>query len=348
MTYLMNSWYCAGWSSELDEKPIGRTLLERPIVVYRGVDGQPAALTGRCPHRFAPLAKGRVIGDNIMCPYHGLLFNRSGACIHNPHGDGIVPPNAKVASYPLEEKNGAIWIWLGEPDLADPALISDTDWLVSSDYATVSGYLRVNANYQLVTDNLLDLTHAPFLHSATVGGDPKQSIGAKMDFNFRTAPGDVIHSDYIIREMAHPTPQMLPLWGERPGDFRAEMRWQPATTLELDIRMSPIGAPKTEGVHVPSLHYLVPENETVTHYFFAMGRNVAIEDEEQTRMMGHFARLAFEQEDEPMIRDCQELMGTTDLFSLKPVILQSDIAGVQARRLLAKLIRSEAQRNELS
>jgi phenylpropionate dioxygenase-like ring-hydroxylating dioxygenase large terminal subunit len=343
MTYLLNSWYCAGWSSELRETPIGRTLLERPVVVYRDGGGRPVALNGRCPHRFAPLARGRVVGDHIMCPYHGLVFDRSGACVHNPHDEGRIPPNARVASYPILEKNGALWIWLGDAAAADPRLLPETDWIADPGYASVAGYLRVNANYQLVTDNLLDLTHAPFLHARTVGGAPEDSIGRRMDHEVRAAPGGIVHSNYLVPNMRRPTPQLLPLWGDRPGDFRAEMTWRPATTLELDIRMSPPGADKTEGVHVPTLHYLVPENETVTHYFFAIGRNVAIEDEAQTEMMGRFARQAFEDEDEPMIRDCQALMGTTDLFSLNPAILQSDAAGIQARRILTRLIRREAQ-----
>ncbi|OJY61845.1 MAG: hypothetical protein BGP16_14380 [Sphingobium sp. 66-54] len=343
MSYLANSWYCAGWSSELDSGTIGRTFLARPIVIYRDSHHETVALDGRCPHRFAPLAKGVVKGDTLMCPYHGLVFDRSGACVHNPHGDGHIPPNAKVRSYPVVEKNGAIWIWLGDPDEADIQQISETSWLTDKAYASVTGYLKVHANYQLVSDNLLDLTHAPFLHANTVGGDPEDSIGQQMEIDFHMDDGNVIHSDYLVRNMRRPTPQMRPLWGDRPGDFRAEMTWRPASVQELDIRMSPPGAPKTEGVHVPSLDYLVPENDLVTHYFFAVGRNVAIEDDEQTEMMGRFARMAFEQEDEPMIRDCQDLMGTTDLFSLQPAILKTDIASIQARRILNKLIKQSSR-----
>lgn len=343
MEYLLNAWYCVGWSDDLRDQPIGHSVLQQPVVLYRDGAGKAVALDGRCPHRFAPLWKGEVVGDTIMCPYHGLRFDRSGMCVHNPHGAGQIPPNAKVRSFPVVEKGGALWVWPGDAEKADPSRLPDPHWLLSPDYACVTGYLRVEANYQLVIDNLLDLTHAPYLHRNTVGGDPEDSIGAQMEHDFRTDPDNVIHSNYLVRAMPKPTPQMLPLWGDRPGDFRAEMRWHPASTLELDIRMSPPDAPRTEGIHIPSLHYITPESETVTHYFYAMGRNVQIEDREQTRMMGEFARRAFEEEDEPMIKECQSLMGTTDLFSLRPAILQTDIAGVQARRLLGKLIREERQ-----
>ncbi len=259
--------------------------------------------------------------------------------MHNPNGDGHIPTGTRVASYPVVEKNGAIWIWMGNAEEADPTTITDTDWFVSGSYASVHGYLRVSANYQLVIDNLLDLTHAPYLHPDTVGGDPEHSRG--MAHDFRTDEAGVIHSNYLVEAMPVPPPQLLPFWGEQPGDFRAEMRWRPACTLELDIRISPLRAAKEEGVHVPSLHYLVPESEAVTHYFFAMGRNVMLDMPQISEAMLKGARQAFEDEDEPMIKKCQDAMGTTDLLSLRPVILRTDIAGVQARRSLAKLIKSQ-------
>jgi phenylpropionate dioxygenase-like ring-hydroxylating dioxygenase large terminal subunit len=318
MSYYLGAWYMAGWSADLRENPVSHIFLEQSVVLYRDATGVPVAIGGTCPHRFAPLGDGRVSGDIITCPYHGLQFDRTGSCVHNPNGEGHIPAGTRVASYPLVEKNG---------------------WFVSESYASVHGYLRVQANYQLVIDNLLDLTHAPYLHPETVGGDPQHSRGMKHEF--RTDDMGVIHSNYLVEAMPVPPPQLLPFWGQQAGDFRAEMRWRPACTLDLDIRISPLGADKSEGVHVPSLHYLVPESETVTHYFFAMGRNVMLDIPQVSEAMFEGARRAFEDEDEPMIRKCQEAMGTTDLLSLKPVILQTDIAGVQARRLLAKLIRSQ-------
>ena len=339
MAYYSNAWYIAGWSADIDDKPVGRTLLEKPIVLYRDTRGQVVALGGMCPHRFAPLGDGKIVGDNIMCPYHALQFDRTGVCTLNPHGDGHIPPNAKVDSFPVHEKNGAIWIWMGDADKANPNSIIDIDWFISPDYSSIHGYLRIDANYQMVVDNLLDLTHAPFLHPNTVGGDPEDSAG--MQHEFHTDSDGVIHSNYLVESMPRPSPQLLPLWGDRPGDFRAEMRWRPACTLELDIRFSPLGGDKHEGVHVPSLHYLVPESETATHYFYAMGRNVAIDNPEIDAAMAAGARQAFEDEDEPMIKACLDLMGTTDLMSLNPVILKTDIAGVQARRKLAQLIKAQ-------
>lgn len=339
MPYLRNAWYCAGWSSDLGAEPVGRTMLGEFLVFYRDSAGEPVAIGGRCPHRFAPLSKGRVKGDVIECPYHGLQFDRDGRCVKNPHADGVIPGSAKVAAYRIVERGGALWVWMGDADKADTADLPTSDFLIDARYASISGCVKVAANYQLVIDNLLDLTHAPFLHANTVGGAPEDSIGAPMTHEFRI-DGQVIHSNYLVRGMP-PTPQLQPLWSEPAGDFRAEMRWRPASNLDLDIRMSPLGADKEAGVHVPSVHYVVPESEISTHYFFAVGRNVYIDDPDQTRIMGEFALRAFAEEDEPMIRDCQDLMGTTDLMSLNPVLLKTDIAAVQARRMLDKLIQAQ-------
>jgi vanillate O-demethylase monooxygenase subunit len=115
-TYLRNAWYCAGWADQLpDGGVLGLTILKEPVVVYREGNGSVSALEDRCPHRFAPLSMGKVLGGNrLQCPYHGLEFDRSGACVRNPHGDKRIPTRAKVKSYPAVEKHKAIWVWMGD------------------------------------------------------------------------------------------------------------------------------------------------------------------------------------------------------------------------------------------
>src|ERR1700737_1545160 len=114
-TYLRNAWYVAAWSDDLAEgQLLGRTILKEPIVLFRKADGNVAALEDRCPHRFAPLHMGKIVGgDRVQCPYHGLEFDASGACVRNPHGTKSIPPRARVRSYPVTEKHKAIWIWMG-------------------------------------------------------------------------------------------------------------------------------------------------------------------------------------------------------------------------------------------
>lgn len=333
--YLKNGWYCAGWASELGETPIGRRMLDEPVMVYRAANGQPVAMEGRCPHRFAPLHLGTVSDDAIACPYHGLFFDRSGTCIHNPHGD--VPKDAKLRTYPVVERDGVVWVWMGDPAKADPDQIINSGFAVDPGYATVFGYLNVSAHYQMVIDNLLDLTHPAILHKG--GLSSEEYMGKNLHHRFRQE-GTTIHSDYLFANV-NPSPGLAPLWGERKSDVRAFMTLYAPTNLVLDFRMGEVGGPEDEGLFLPTLHLLVPENEQRTHYFYAMGRNVQLDNEELSAITAKMARQAFEDEDEPMIRACQDMMGTTDLFSLKPVLLKSDVAAVRARILLEKLIARE-------
>ena len=120
MNFIRDAWYCAGFSRELQSgalKPI--TILGEPVVLYRQAGGTAAALADRCPHRFAPLSMGKVCEGEVQCAYHGLRFDAAGLCTHNPHGDGSIPKAAKVRSYPLLERHGALWIWTGEAAQAE-------------------------------------------------------------------------------------------------------------------------------------------------------------------------------------------------------------------------------------
>src|SRR5258708_4974073 len=170
-TYLRNAWYVAAWSDDLgEEKLLSRTILKEPVVLYRKADGHVAALQDRCPHRFAPLHMGKVVGgDRIQCPYHGLEFDASGACALNPHGQNI-PSRLRVRSFPVTEKHKAIWIWMGEraPDLSKVPDFSVLD-NVPEAYATKRDRITIKANYELIIDNLLDLSHTCFLHEGILG-----------------------------------------------------------------------------------------------------------------------------------------------------------------------------------
>lgn len=339
MPFLRNTWYCAGWSADVSRTPTAKTFLGDPVLMYRTEAGQPVAMSNKCPHRFAPMDRGTLKGDAIECPYHGLQFNAQGRCVFNPHGDGKIPQAAKLQQFPLVERDGVLWIWMGDATLADPALILDSSFVVARDrYAVGTGHLLVHANYQLVMDNLLDLTHAPFVHPHTVGGRPEDTlvglqVGVQED-------AQSVTSTYF-RPAMKPPPQLQPLFPLPEGDFRVTMRWQPASSLAMRLSMTPVGQPDGSGVVLPLLHLLTPIDEHTTHYFFALGRNVAIDNAEADAGMMAFARTAFEQEDEPMIAACQAQMGTTDLFSLKPVLLSTDVATVKARRHLEALIRQE-------
>ncbi len=337
MNFLRNAWYCAGWAADLGAEPITRTYLNEPVLLYRLRDGRAVAIGERCPHRFAPLHKGKLRDDCIECPYHGLRFDASGACVHNPHGDGAIPKAARVKAYPLVEQYGALWIWMGDPSLAGESTLIDAHEIEKREgWDVVRGQLNVQGNYELLADNLLDLSHVPFLHPF-------------LSFDGPPPPGFSFHSElkqdgntvYAINLLTNTpvSPLYKLLWDNPPevGEMRAHMRWDAPCTLMLDTGMNTVGGSREDGPSLPTAHFLTPETETSTHYFWAQARDRKVGDEAMSALLAKGVNDAFQNEDEPMIEDCQRLMGTPDLMSLKPVLLQTDAPAIRARRVLASL-----------
>ena len=168
MEALRNQWYCAAFGHELKQQPLGRTFLNEPVALYRTAAGTPVAFEDRCCHRRAPLSHGRIEGDNLRCLYHGLLYNPDGTAIWAP-GQDRLPQGARVRSYPVVESHGWIWIWPGDPELADPKTAPSYDKYDDPKWAAYDELIPMKANYFLVVDNLLDLSHLPFVHAATIG-----------------------------------------------------------------------------------------------------------------------------------------------------------------------------------
>ena len=175
MAFLWNAWYVAGWPQEFGDKPVARTILGKPLVFFRRSDGAISGLDDRCPHRHIPLSHGKRIGDIIECAYHGLQFDMSGRCIHVPAQDSI-PERARVRNYPVTEKHGWVWVYMGDADRADPATIPDFHWLGDPKFAATGETKHVNCHYELLHDNLLDLSHVGYVHATTIGNN---EMGAK-------------------------------------------------------------------------------------------------------------------------------------------------------------------------
>jgi vanillate O-demethylase monooxygenase subunit len=166
--FLRNYWYVAAYDHELAPRPFRRIVLGEPIVLYRIEDGTPVALEDRCAHRHLPLSMGKVVADTLQCHYHGLRYDRNGVCVRVP-GQELVPRSARVKSYPVVERYHWLWIWMGDPALADADKIPDYHWFDDPNWGAKGEYLHVNSNWQLIVDNLLDLTHLAFVHETTIG-----------------------------------------------------------------------------------------------------------------------------------------------------------------------------------
>ncbi|OYW87468.1 MAG: hypothetical protein B7Z20_05050, partial [Sphingobium sp. 32-64-5] len=150
-------------------------LLGEPLVLYRTQAGDIAALEDRCCHRAAPLSKGRREGDDLRCMYHGIKFGPGGQCTELP-GQSVIPAAVRVRSYPVAERHGAIWVWMGDPAKADAALIPDFIGPDNADWAVATSHLDIAAEAQLLIDNLLDVSHAPYVHEATFAAGNRDNV----------------------------------------------------------------------------------------------------------------------------------------------------------------------------
>ena len=273
--YLRNAWYVAAWSSEITRGLFERTILEQSILMYRKENGDIAAIGNACPHRLAPLHMGKLVGDTIQCGYHGLRFDGSGACVLNPHADGMIPPKMKVPAYPLVEKHGLVWLWFGDEDKADPATIPDFSCHLDPELAFVGGVIEMKANYELITDNLLDLAHSEFVHegllsSAGYTASKLQTIekGTTIYAN-RWAPGcDAMPAFHMIFE------------GHKQGDpvdHWAYMRWDAPAHMLLDVGITHPGRPRTEGAWIYGTDILTPRDRFNTYYFWGIHAGVQAE-----------------------------------------------------------------------
>jgi len=116
VTYLRNTWYIAAWDDEVPPGAmLAREILEERLVIFRDGANVARALVDRCPHRFAPLALGKLEGGFIRCAYHGLCFGATGNCVSNPHGAESIPRAAAVQAFPIVERHTALWVWMGDP-----------------------------------------------------------------------------------------------------------------------------------------------------------------------------------------------------------------------------------------
>ena len=169
--FIRNAWYVAAWSDEVEAgRILSRTILGDPVVMYRTGDGALASLAGRCAHRRMPLAHAKVDGDRLTCCYHGLSYDASGACVRIP-GQDRVPADLRIRCYPAVERYGAVWLWMGDADAADPNRIFECPRLGPNGEGGQKFYYHAAANYLYLNDNLSDLLHQAYLHNPSFGGN---------------------------------------------------------------------------------------------------------------------------------------------------------------------------------
>jgi vanillate O-demethylase monooxygenase subunit len=334
--YLRNAWYATAWNTDLQDTPLAKTICEEEILLYRRADGSAVALGNRCPHRFVELHRGKIVGDNIQCAYHGLQFNPSGACAHNPHANNL-PAAARIRSYPVEERHRLIWLWMGDADLADPDLIPDFSILTDAQHAAVYGTIHIAADYQLYSDNLMDLSHTEYVHSFQ-----------EADSLDRSTSDVRMEGDMVLYTREFPEePAVGPLhamfcesMGGKRGDLvriSQSVRWIAPANMVFK-------ATQTYGnkqASLSALHIAVPTRRGECQLLWSGVRDFWIDDEQVSDRLRTTLDRVISTEDIPPIESQQTYIRNRDFMSLRPVLLPPDNAPVMARRALERMIKDE-------
>jgi phenylpropionate dioxygenase-like ring-hydroxylating dioxygenase large terminal subunit len=334
----LNQWYVAAYSEEIDEGLLGRTICGEPIVLYRTSAGQAVALADRCVHRRYPLSASHLKDDQIICGYHGFTYDQAGTCVAAP-GQKRIPRAARVPSFAAHEQDSLVWVWIGDQDRADTALIPRAPWLDSPDYTTVRGMEPLKARYSLLVDNLLDLSHETYLHGGYIG-TPEVA-----DTPITTEVDEEANVVYVSRHMDDAA--CPPFYATSTGIEGRITRWQdieyhaPCLYL-LHSRIAPVGVlPPADGAddqafHVEVVYAITPSTEHETHDFWMVARDFALDDEEVSRFLATNNRTVVMQD--VVALNLLETVVEGEKDHYQELSINIDTGGLAARRILARQI----------
>jgi phenylpropionate dioxygenase-like ring-hydroxylating dioxygenase large terminal subunit len=326
---LKNQWYVAAMPGEIGRDLRQRWICGEPLVLYRTAAGEAVALGDRCPHRKFALSLGTLVGDEVQCGYHGFRFDCAGRCTHIPAQTGI-PPRLNARRYPTVERHGWVWVWMGAADAADPALISDYHWNEAPGWKPVWGYLHLKADYRLVLDNLLDLTHETFVHPTSIGE------AAVADTPMTTkVEGEKVTVTRLMNGCPAP-----PLFRRIRGLDRID-RWQRITfEAPAHIKIDAGGVPADTKDERRQLRWMVlnaltPETPTTTHYFWSVSRCFELEDEAISKILQAQITRIFEED--RLILETQQKLIDSDASGRPLMSLNIDAGSAAARRIIDTL-----------
>lgn len=336
--FLFDDWYVAAFADELGRSLLKRTLLGRRVVMYRTEAGQPVALDDRCAHRSFPLSASTLDGDTIVCGYHGFRYNPAGDCIDVP-SQPTLPKGMGVKAYRLIERGPVVWIWMGDPETADPARLPAQDWITAADWEKSQGYLHLKASYVRLHENLLDLTHLSFLHANSFGTP-----------DYAKAPFGVEQRDgyYALTRDVQPT-TLPPIWGQTTGLTGVNQAARVAHSAFLSPGLHEVSV-SFHDCHVPqasrqafrirTVHMPTPETATSTHYFLVHGRDFAQADAGITQFMHDQLFAAFNEDVTGLALQEEALAGTPEA-ELYELTIAADGPAVSMRRYIKA--RADAQ-----
>ncbi len=335
--YALNTWYPIAWSRDITNNLVARRIVETDVVLYRNSRNHVVAHKDMCPHRMLPLSMGRLRGDAIECGYHGMTFDCSGTCVRIP-GQRLLNPPPKIDTYPTYEQMGLVWIWMGDPTMADPSLIFDLPQYHDANWSAVEGdALELDCHYLNLADNLCDPSHVSFVHLSTLGTPAGEDVPVRMEMQ----DGHLVTWRWINNSPAIPLFQKF-------GNFSGNVdRWHyyhyyaPSIAI-IDFGSAPTGTGAQEGnrsdcIQIYACHFMTPvdENKTIDHWLHVKNFHA---DEATNRALSAEFRKAFQEDKlilEAIHKNEQKHVNHT------PVKLALDASPIKMRRMVADMIATE-------
>ena len=341
--YLLENWYVAALSVELDTKPLSRQILGEHVALFRSESGRVVAFADQCPHRGYPLSLGSVVGEELVCGYHGFTFDCGGVCVAIP-GQDRIPGRANVRSYPVVEQGIWVWIWMGHGE-ADYGALPATPWLVANDeWSTVSGVAKISASFDLLVDNLLDLSHETYLHGGSIGTPEVATTPIEVEVDDETN---------AVRVFLHMNAVECPPFYSRTTGLQGKVdRWQdidysPPGFYLLHARIAPVAQPPLpdgrddHAFHMKIFYGLTPSTETSVYDFWALARDFCLGEDEIDRFLEKMQR-GVVQEDVDALNILQSR--ADDRREVSEVSVKIDRGGLAARRVLASMREAATRR----
>lgn len=185
---LRNVWYVAGLSEQVKTGKMKKILvMNEPIVLFRDSQGAVHAVRDICPHRGIPFSYGRIVKDQLECPYHGWKFSGDGVCREIPSlcsGQDLDPTKIKVRTWPIREQHGVIWIFMGEkgvdPSVAPP--IPALQALASTARPKIVEIATFRCHIDHAVIGLMDPAHGPYVHKSWLWRNERSTIEKKKKF----------------------------------------------------------------------------------------------------------------------------------------------------------------------
>lgn len=338
--YPRNCWWVATTADKVGREPLALIMLDMPVVLYRKEDGSVAALDDRCPHRWAPLSSGKVVGDNIQCGYHGFTFNAEGSCVRIPSQTQI-PSRCRVVTYPVVEQGPLIWLWMGDPAHIDGPPPIEAGWPGQPEYAYCSGETVSDGNYMLLKENVLDLTHFGYVHETTF-----------KILDWIDPPTVTTTEDRVTYRQEFIDCSLPPMFSDATGiplskkvnRYNYGSYISPALNVAaLDIEDLNAEPGKRQNFQFRVMHITTPESPTRFRYMWFVGFDIPELTSEQLASYKALTERGFA-EDKAIIEAVHSrIMKDPRHLNYPEIIVSTDQAAIQARRKLAAHLERDAQ-----